>query len=97
MQPPPCCTPAWYAPDSPQRTPLRCGRLLPLMRLFLKTPAKGAATSIYLASSPEVEGVTGTYFANSKPKTSSTASYDKAAAARLWQISVGLVTRTAGV
>jgi retinol dehydrogenase 14 len=64
---------------------------LPLMRLFLKAPAKGAATSIYLASSPKVEGVTGTYFSNSKPKTSSKASYDETAAARLWQISVDLV------
>jgi hypothetical protein len=36
---------------------------LPLIWLFLKTPEKGAATSIYLASSPKVEGVTRTYFA----------------------------------
>jgi hypothetical protein len=34
---------------------------LALIRPFLKTPQKGAATSIYLASSPEVEGVTGIY------------------------------------
>jgi hypothetical protein len=58
---------------------------LPLIRLFLKTPKKGAATSIYLASSSEGEGVTGTYFAGSKPKASSPASHDTAAAARLWQ------------
>src|ERR1019366_5666815 len=70
---------------------------LPLIRPFLKTPKKGAATSIYLASSPEVEGVTGKYFADSKPKTSGPSSYDTAAAARLWQISVDLVGRTAGV
>jgi retinol dehydrogenase 14 len=68
---------------------------LPLIRLFLKTPQKGAATSIYLASSPEVEGVTGTYFAARKPKASSQASRDTAAAARLWQISLDLVARTA--
>jgi len=68
---------------------------LPLIRLFLKTPQKGAATSIYLASSPEVDGVTGTYFAASKPKASSPASHDTAAAARLWQISLDLVARTA--
>ena len=68
---------------------------LPLIRLFLKTPQKGAATSIYLASSPEVDGVTGTYFADCKPKASSPASHDTAAAARLWQISVDLVARTA--
>jgi retinol dehydrogenase 14 len=68
---------------------------LPLIRLFLKTPQKGAATSIYLASSREVEGVTGTYFAASKPKASSRSSHDTAAAARLWQISLDLVARTA--
>ncbi len=71
--------------------------VLPLMRPFLKTPEQGAATSIYLASSPEVEGVTGKYFANSKPRTSSKASYDTAAADRLWQISVELLGRSAGV
>jgi len=71
--------------------------LLPLIRPLLKTPAKGAATSIYLASSPEVGGVTGTYFVNSKPKTSSKSSYDQAAAARLWRISVDLVGHTAGL
>jgi NAD(P)-dependent dehydrogenase (short-subunit alcohol dehydrogenase family) len=68
---------------------------LPLIRVFLKTPEKGAATSIYLASSPEVDGVTGTYFADRKPKTSSRSSYDTAAAARLWQISLDLVAHTA--
>ena len=67
---------------------------LPLIRPFLKTPRKGAATSIHLASSPDVEGVTGTYFADSKPKTSSKSSYDEAAAARLWQVSVDLVGLT---
>src|SRR6266852_3084953 len=38
-------------------------------RLFMKTPAQGAATPIYLASSPQVEGITGRYFANRKPQT----------------------------
>jgi retinol dehydrogenase 14 len=61
-----------------------------------EVPAKGAATSIYLASSPDVEGVTGTYFVNRKPRTSSRISYDQAAAAHLWQISVELVQRRAG-
>jgi len=64
---------------------------LPLIRPFLKTPRKGAATSIHLASSPAVEGVTGEYFADSKPKTSSESSYDETAAARLWQVSADLV------
>lgn len=65
--------------------------LLPLTRPFMRTPAGGAATPIYLASSPEVEGVTGRYFANRKPRSSSKASYDTAAAARLWRTSEQLV------
>jgi retinol dehydrogenase 14 len=69
--------------------------ILPLVRPFLKTPAAGAATTIYLASSAKVEGVTGQYFANRKPKTSNKASYDTAAVARLWQVSADLVGLTA--
>ncbi|MFT3946544.1 MAG: SDR family NAD(P)-dependent oxidoreductase [Agriterribacter sp.] len=41
--------------------------LLPLMKLLMKTPEQGAATSIYLATSPEVEGRSGLYFSNCKP------------------------------
>ena len=62
----------------------------PLMRPFMKSPAQGAATSIHLASSPEVEGVTGCYFANGKRKRSSKRSYDQATAERLWQVSADL-------
>jgi retinol dehydrogenase 14 len=69
--------------------------ILPLMRPFMKTPAAGAATTIHLASSPEVEGVTGRYFANRRPKTSNKASYDTAAVARLWKVSADLVGLTA--
>lgn len=65
--------------------------MLPVVRPFMKTPERGAETSIYLASSPEVDGVSGRYFANSKPKASSRASYDTAAARRLWEVSAGLV------
>jgi hypothetical protein len=68
---------------------------IPFLRLFMKTPAQGAATSIHLASAPELEQVTGRYFADSKPKKSSKLSYDETAAARLWQISADLVGLTA--
>ena len=64
--------------------------MIGVARLFMKTPAQGASTPVYLASSPQVEGITGRYFVNRKPKTSSKASYDTAAAARLWQISADL-------
>ena len=65
------------------------------MRPFMKAPTQGAATSIRLASAPDLEQVTGRYFANGKPKRSSTRSYDEAAAARLWQINADLVGLTA--
>jgi hypothetical protein len=61
----------------------------------MKAPAQGAATSIHLASTPDLEQVAGRYFANSKPKRSSTRSYDEAAAGRLWQVSADLVGLTA--
>ena len=41
--------------------------LVPLLRPFMKTPEEGAATSIYLASSPKVEGVTGSFFVKGRP------------------------------
>jgi len=62
-----------------------------LAQPFMKSPEQGASTSIYLASSPEVEGVTGRYFANRKAKDSNKASYDTEAAARLWRVSAELV------
>jgi NAD(P)-dependent dehydrogenase (short-subunit alcohol dehydrogenase family) len=65
--------------------------VLPLVRPLLKTPARGADTSIYLASSTKVEEVTGRYFVNRKPVRSSRNSYDAPAAARLWRISEHLV------
>ena len=65
---------------------------IPLARPLMKTPDQGAETSIYLASSPDVEAVTGQYFANRRPRTSNRSSYDTAAAARLWQVSADLTT-----
>ena len=54
---------------------------------FMRTPERGASTVVYLASSPEVEGATGRYWANRKPKSSSKRSYDVRAARWLWRIS----------
>jgi hypothetical protein len=70
--------------------------LVPFVRPFLKSPAQGAATSIHLASSPDLEQVTGRYFANCKPKRSSKHSYDEAVGALLWQVSADLVGLTVG-
>jgi retinol dehydrogenase-14 len=68
-----------------------------MVRPFLKTPARGAKTSIYLASSPDVEGVSGQFFANCKPKTANKLAYDTDMAARLWQVSADLVGLTAAI
>ena len=57
-------------------------------RLFGRKPEEGARTSIYLAASPEVQGVTGKYFADCKPVSSSLESYDTTAATRLWHASL---------
>jgi NAD(P)-dependent dehydrogenase (short-subunit alcohol dehydrogenase family) len=54
---------------------------------FGAKPEQGAETSIYLASSPDVESVTGKYFEQKQPVASSRPSYDEAAARRLWEIS----------
>jgi NAD(P)-dependent dehydrogenase (short-subunit alcohol dehydrogenase family) len=54
---------------------------------FGATPEEGAETSIYLATSPEVEGVTGKYFERKQARRSSRGSYDEAAARRLWEFS----------
>ena len=64
--------------------------LMPVMRPFMKAPARGAATSVYLASAPDLERVTGRFFAGRKPRKSGELSYDRAAAARLWQVSADL-------
>lgn len=65
--------------------------LVAVMRPFMRKPAKGAETPIYLASSPEAAGITGTYFANRAARKSNKASYDRATTARLWDVSAGLV------
>jgi NAD(P)-dependent dehydrogenase (short-subunit alcohol dehydrogenase family) len=61
---------------------------LALLRPFLSSPEKGAATSIYLASSPAVEGVTGKYFVECKAVPSSPVSYDEALQERIWKLSL---------
>jgi NAD(P)-dependent dehydrogenase (short-subunit alcohol dehydrogenase family) len=62
-----------------------------LVRPFMKNPRQGADTSVFLASSPEVAGVTGRYFSSRKVQKSHESSYDAMTTGRLWQISAGLV------
>ncbi|MCX7922982.1 MAG: SDR family oxidoreductase [Clostridia bacterium] len=61
-----------------------------ILKPFFQTPAEGASTTIYLATSPEVEGVTGKYYYMKKQIPSSKSSYDVELARKLWDLSVKL-------
>jgi NAD(P)-dependent dehydrogenase (short-subunit alcohol dehydrogenase family) len=67
------------------------GAIMPLIHRFAITPEKGAETTIHLAGSPSVEGVTGKYFVKKQAVPSSKASYDTAVQRRLWDVSGQLV------
>lgn len=62
-----------------------------LMRPLQISPAEGARNSIYAASAPEMEGVTGQYLVRMKPVRSNPISYDDAAVERLWRDSARMV------
>jgi NAD(P)-dependent dehydrogenase (short-subunit alcohol dehydrogenase family) len=66
------------------------GLMARLARPFAKTPEQGAETPLYLATSSEVEGVSGQYFENKKAKPTSRKSYDTVAAQRLWDVCADL-------
>ena len=57
---------------------------------FMSKPEQGAATALFLAASPEADGVSGKYLDKCHTSRSSPASYDEAAAQRLWQVSAEL-------
>jgi NAD(P)-dependent dehydrogenase (short-subunit alcohol dehydrogenase family) len=71
------------------------GLVAPLSWLAMRTgasPRQGAQTGIYLASSPEVEGISGEFFVGSKPAPSAPASHDEETARRLWEISAQMTS-----
>jgi hypothetical protein len=61
-----------------------------IARTFGGSTDKGAETSIYLAASPEVAGLTGRYFVGRRETRSSPASYDETLQRRLWEESARL-------
>lgn len=71
--------------DRDYRSPLKY--IYKLFKPLMKTPEQGAETILFLATSPDVEGVSGEYFVNKKAVKSSSASYDDEVAARLWAVS----------
>jgi retinol dehydrogenase-12 len=65
-------------------------RLIQVGQLFARTPERGARTLVYLATSPEVEGVTGEYFHDERKTQPSAAARDMEVGRRLWEVSVRL-------
>jgi retinol dehydrogenase-12 len=62
--------------------------VMPLMRIIARSPEEGARTSVYLASSPQVQGVTGKYFEDSQVVPADPAADDEATAQGLWRVSM---------
>jgi len=66
--------------------------LMPLAgALALKTIPQGAATQCYVATHPDLAGVTGEYFADCNPAKTSRHGYDEAMGERLWEVSEAIV------
>ena len=82
--------PGWVATGLGSNNGLIGKILIPLQKPFARSPQKGAESSIYLASSPGVEGVSGKYYFNCKEHKASAAARDDAAARRLWDTSLQL-------
>ena len=68
-----------------------------LYRLFIhpfaKSREEGARTSVYLASNPDVKGISGKYYADCKQTSADLAAYDSNTAERLWQVSADMVIK----
>jgi NAD(P)-dependent dehydrogenase (short-subunit alcohol dehydrogenase family) len=82
--------PGWVATGFAGNNGWRGWVLQQAARRFALTPEEGARTLIYLAASPDVAGVSGRYFVREQAVASSPASYDEAAARRLWEVSATL-------
>lgn len=80
--------PGFVPANFPRKDDVRSKLMFAIMDRVGKTPAQGAETSVYLAASPEVEGITGQYFANCKPASISKTAQDDGIARRLWQVSL---------
>lgn len=65
-----------------------------VMRFVALTPEQGAQTSVYLATSPDVENVSGKYWEKSKALQSGRAAYDESTWTRLWEVSEKMVAST---
>ena len=65
------------------------------VKIFMRSPARGAETSIHLATAPELEGVSGRYFVDCKETRPSEEAEDIESQKRLWELSEALVAKSA--
>lgn len=79
--------PGFVATNIGRNNGLLAKLVMPIAQLNAIRPEQGARTSVYLASSPDVEGVSGQYYTREKPVQSDPASYDLHTARQLWEIS----------
>jgi NAD(P)-dependent dehydrogenase (short-subunit alcohol dehydrogenase family) len=87
-----CLHPGFVATNFGQNGTGPLGRgVIKFLSRFGMSPEEGAKTSIFLATSPEVEGVTGKYFVKSIPKRSAPITYDETLQRQLWEESARLV------
>lgn len=82
--------PGWVATRIGDNNGLLARLALRIARLTALSPEEGAEGIVYLAASPEVEGVTGRYFVRTREARSSRLSYDEETARRLWDASLAL-------
>ena len=80
-----------FARDGDVRAPFSW--LFTLAKPFLRSPEQGAQTSIYLASAPDLDGVTGKYFADFKETQPTRIAQDDDAARRLWTAGEELIAQ----
>lgn len=85
-----CFTPGPTASDFGRGKGGVIGIMGGLMRVIGRPAEESARTSVYLATSPELEGITGQYFVHGKPARSKPITYDATVAARLWSVSEAL-------
>ncbi len=89
-----CLHPGFVATGFAQNNSGALQALIKVGQVFAISPEKGAETSVFLASSSLVEGVSGKYFANKKERKSAKQSYDEPVARRLWDVSAQLTGTT---
>jgi len=85
-----CLHPGFVATRFDDQSGALMSRLVWLAKFFAISPAKGAETIVYLASSSEIAETTGQYFYKSVPTTPSSWAQDDRSALLLWQRSAAL-------